>query len=263
MALHERFGVAMDTDRMVAQFMDMVRIDSESGNEARFLEWLVPALDEVGATAGFDTYGNLIATLPALNSGAPPVLLSCHGDTVRPGVGITPVLQDGVIRSGGDTILGADDKAGIAEMLEALRVAPGAAAGRDRDLAPGGSGPPGREAAGLRPPHRPARVPARQRHARHHRRGRALVRRDRRRRPGQGRPRRHGTGEGHQRDPGRRQGDRGAHARPAGRRDHRECRHHRRRHDPERRAGHLHLRRGMPQPDARREPWRWPTRWCR
>ncbi len=43
---------------------------------------------------------------------------------MRPGVGITPVLKDGVIRSGGDTILGADDKAGIAEMLEALRVAP-------------------------------------------------------------------------------------------------------------------------------------------
>jgi tripeptide aminopeptidase len=114
----------MDTDRMVAQFMDMVRIESESGNEARFLEWLIPTLDEVGATAELDTYGNLIAKLPALNSGAAPVLLSCHGDTVRPGVGITPVLKDGVIRSGGDTILGADDKAGIAEMLEALRVAP-------------------------------------------------------------------------------------------------------------------------------------------
>ena len=124
MALQERFGVAMDTDRMVDQFMDMVRIDSESGNEARFLEWLIPTLDEVGATAELDTYGNLIARLPALNSGAAPVLLSCHGDTVRPGVGITPVLKDGVIRSGGDTILGADDKAGIAEMLEALRVAP-------------------------------------------------------------------------------------------------------------------------------------------
>ena len=124
MSIQERFGVAMDTDRMVAQFMDMVRIDSESGNEGRFLEWLIPTLDEVGATAGLDTYGNLIAHLPALNSGAGPVLLSCHGDTVRPGVGITPVLKDGVIRSGGDTILGADDKAGIAEMLEALRVAP-------------------------------------------------------------------------------------------------------------------------------------------
>jgi tripeptide aminopeptidase len=124
MALQERFGVVMDTDRMVAQFMEMVRIDSESGNEARFLEWLIPKLDEAGATSTLDTYGNLIARLPALNSGASPVLLSCHGDTVRPGVGITPVLKDGVIRSGGDTILGADDKAGIAEMIEALRVAP-------------------------------------------------------------------------------------------------------------------------------------------
>ena len=124
MALQERFGVVMDTDRMVAQFMEMVRIDSESGNEARFLEWLIPKLDEAGATSVLDTYGNLIARLPALNSGASPVLLSCHGDTVRPGVGITPVLKDGVIRSGGDTILGADDKAGIAEMIEALRVAP-------------------------------------------------------------------------------------------------------------------------------------------
>jgi tripeptide aminopeptidase len=42
---------------------------------------------------------------------------------VKPGKGIKPVLKDGVIRSQGDTILGADDKAGIAEMLEALRIA--------------------------------------------------------------------------------------------------------------------------------------------
>jgi tripeptide aminopeptidase len=34
------------------------------------------------------------------------------------------VLEDGTIRSKGDTILGADDKAGIAEVFEALQVAP-------------------------------------------------------------------------------------------------------------------------------------------
>ena len=39
-------------------------------------------------------------------------------------MGIKPVLENGVVRSGGDTILGADDKAGIAEVLEALRTAP-------------------------------------------------------------------------------------------------------------------------------------------
>jgi len=124
MTLHERFGVSMDTERMVAQFMEMVQIDSESGNEARFMAWLLPRLEEVGATAQLDTYGNLVARIPGKGSDAEPVLLSCHGDTVKPGVGIVPVLLDGVIRSKGETILGADDKAGIAEMLEALRVAP-------------------------------------------------------------------------------------------------------------------------------------------
>ena len=124
MAVRERFGVAMDTERMVAQFMDMVRIDSESGDEARFMAWLAPRFEELGARAAPDAYGNLIAALPAQGSRADPILLSCHGDTVKPGKGIEPVLQNGIIRSAGNTILGADDKAGIAEMLEALRIAP-------------------------------------------------------------------------------------------------------------------------------------------
>jgi tripeptide aminopeptidase len=123
-ALSERFGTSMDSDRLVAQFMEMVAVDSESGDEARFMAWLLPRLGEVGASARLDAYGNVVATLPAKHSAAEPILLSCHGDTVKPGKGIRPVLEHGVIRSGGDTILGSDDKAGIAEMLEALRVAP-------------------------------------------------------------------------------------------------------------------------------------------
>jgi tripeptide aminopeptidase len=42
---------------------------------------------------------------------------------VKPGRGIEPILVDSFIRSKGDTILGGDDKAGIAEILEALRSA--------------------------------------------------------------------------------------------------------------------------------------------
>ncbi|HEY3381148.1 MAG TPA: M20/M25/M40 family metallo-hydrolase [Vicinamibacterales bacterium] len=124
MALQDRFGTSMDTERMVAQFMDMVRVDSESGDESRFMAWLLPRLEEIGARAHLDAYGNLIAKLQARKSEADPILLSCHGDTVKPGKGIEPVLSDGVIRSSGQTILGSDDKAGIAEMLEALRIAP-------------------------------------------------------------------------------------------------------------------------------------------
>ncbi|MCG6963633.1 MAG: M20/M25/M40 family metallo-hydrolase [Acidobacteria bacterium] len=112
------------SQRMIEQFMEMVTIDSESGNEARFIGYLKGQLEHLGAEAQTDAYGNLIAKLPAKNSSVTePILLSCHADTVRPGVGIEPVLADGVIRSKGDTILGADDKAGIAEMLEALRTA--------------------------------------------------------------------------------------------------------------------------------------------
>jgi tripeptide aminopeptidase len=114
------------TSRMVREFMEMVRIDSESGDEARMMAWLLAALRDLGAEADLDAYGNLIARLPAKGcEGRAPVLLSCHADTVKPGVGIEPVLgADGVIRSAGETILGADDKAGIAEVLEVLRTAP-------------------------------------------------------------------------------------------------------------------------------------------
>ncbi|MCK5739543.1 M20/M25/M40 family metallo-hydrolase [bacterium] len=112
------------TDRMVTQFMEMVQIPSESGNEAAFIDYLLQEFQTLGGTAEKDSYGNLIAKFPAKGCDTKtPILLSCHADTVQPGVGIKPVLADGVIRSAGDTILGADDKAGIAELLEALRTA--------------------------------------------------------------------------------------------------------------------------------------------
>jgi len=112
------------SERMVKQFMDMVKIDSESGNEEKMIDYLIEEFTKIGAKAEKDDYGNLIAKMDARGcSGKDPILLSCHADTVLPGIGIEPILKDGVIRSKGDTILGADDKAGISEMLEALRVA--------------------------------------------------------------------------------------------------------------------------------------------
>jgi tripeptide aminopeptidase len=89
------------------------------------MSYLLEKVTALGGDAALDDYGNLVATFEAVGcEGVEPILLSCHGDTVKPGVGIEPVLADGVIRSAGPTILGADDKAGIAEVLEALQVAP-------------------------------------------------------------------------------------------------------------------------------------------
>lgn len=112
------------SERMIQQFIEMVQIDSESGNEADMIDYLISEFEKIGAEAQKDTYGNLIAKIPAKGSATTePILLSCHADTVKPGVGIEPIIENGIIRSKGNTILGADDKAGISEMLEALRIA--------------------------------------------------------------------------------------------------------------------------------------------
>ena len=112
------------SDRMVEHFMEMVKIDSESGNEENFINYLKAQFEDLGGEAVKDSYGNLVAKFPARNCDkTEPILFSCHADTVKPGVGIEPVIKDGVIRSSGDTILAADDKAGIAELFEALRTA--------------------------------------------------------------------------------------------------------------------------------------------
>ncbi len=107
---------------MVNAFLDMVRIGSESGEEKAFLEFLSDLFSrELQAQCSFDSFGNLFARVRAKNCSARyPILLSCHGDTVKPGKNIDPVLENGVIRSRGDTVLGGDDKAGIAELYEAI-----------------------------------------------------------------------------------------------------------------------------------------------
>jgi tripeptide aminopeptidase len=106
-------------------FCDFVRIDSESGNEAPFIDYLKDLFhSQLQAQCVLDDYGNLIARVPAKDSsGAEPLLLAAHADTVKPGIGIQPVVENGVIHSAGETILGADDKAGVAEIFEAVKTA--------------------------------------------------------------------------------------------------------------------------------------------
>ena len=112
------------SERMIEHFMEMVKIDSESGNEENFINYLKTEFEKLGGEAVKDSYGNLVVKFPAKNSDiTEPILFSCHADTVKPGIGIEPVIEDGVIKSKGNTILAADDKAGIAELFEALRTA--------------------------------------------------------------------------------------------------------------------------------------------
>ena len=112
----------INRDRLVNTFMDIVRIDSVSGEEDEIAEDLTQRLESLGLSVEVDGYGNLIANPPDFdpNKGQSPLLLSVHMDTVDPGRGIQPRVEDDVIRSDGTTIVGGDAKAGVAAVLEAI-----------------------------------------------------------------------------------------------------------------------------------------------
>lgn len=119
--------------RIIEQFMELVRVDSETGHEEQIAKVLKETFAALGLQVEEDDSrersgcgsGNLLFTLAATpgKERAPTVFFTCHMDTVVPGKGIKPRLDDdGYIRSDGTTVLGSDDKAGIAAMLETVRV---------------------------------------------------------------------------------------------------------------------------------------------
>ncbi|WP_311078617.1 tripeptidase T [Paenibacillus polymyxa] len=119
-------------DRIVQEFMELVQVDSETKNEQEISRVLKEKFNALGLEVMEDDSrertghgsGNLIVTWKAEGvEQAPKLFFTCHMDTVTPGKGIKPQLgEDGWIRSDGSTILGSDDKAGIAALFEAIRV---------------------------------------------------------------------------------------------------------------------------------------------
>ncbi len=117
---------AVDQERLTRQFLQFVRVDSPVFAEAPFLEVLGEELTKLGLRwendrTGKNGAGNLLTVLPGTAPGIPSVLLCMHTDTVEPGRGIKPRVENGEIRSDGTTILGADNKAAIVSTLEAIR----------------------------------------------------------------------------------------------------------------------------------------------
>ena len=115
----------VNRQRLVDCFIDLVRIDSPSFHEHQIAARLEDDLTRLGLTVtndqtGPDGVGNIIAKLDGEVGQA--VALSAHLDTVEPGRGVDPQIAHGVIRSDGSTVLGADCKAGIAAILESLRL---------------------------------------------------------------------------------------------------------------------------------------------
>ncbi len=117
----------MESKCIVEYFIDLIRIDSESKNEKEVAVRIADDLIGMGAEVHFDSahdhtggnVGNLYARFKG-DIEKDPILFCAHMDTVKPGNGITPVLERGMIHTDGTTILGSDDKSGIAQIVCAI-----------------------------------------------------------------------------------------------------------------------------------------------
>lgn len=122
--------ITVNKERLVNEFLELVQIDSETKNEAtiakvlkkKFLDLGLEVIEDDSKELTGHGAGNLICNLQGTVGGMDTIYFTSHMDTVVPGNGIKPSIKDGYIISDGTTILGADDKAGIAAILEAIRL---------------------------------------------------------------------------------------------------------------------------------------------
>jgi tripeptide aminopeptidase len=106
------------------RFVRLCEIRSPSGEERAIADALIDELQAVGLQVREDDAagpaeagaGNLLAWLPGRSDRS--VMFSAHLDTVPHEGRVEVVLEDGVYRSAGETILGADNKAALAVLLE-------------------------------------------------------------------------------------------------------------------------------------------------
>ncbi|MBP7018169.1 M20/M25/M40 family metallo-hydrolase [Candidatus Saccharibacteria bacterium] len=95
-------------------FVALLEIDSPSGEEKEVSDFVMAYLQNLGLNPVQDKHNMVYCRI---GSGEEPVIFCNHLDTVEPGRNIQVVIEDGVIRSAGETILGADNKAGLATIL--------------------------------------------------------------------------------------------------------------------------------------------------
>ena len=114
----------MSQHRLINLFLDIAKINALSGNEKPVSEFIKFFLKNLGLNVIEDNSsrytnsnsGNLICRI---GDGGEFVLLS-HMDTARPTENIKPILEKDRITSSGDTVLGVDNRAGIAALLYTL-----------------------------------------------------------------------------------------------------------------------------------------------
>jgi len=121
-------AMTIDREHLAATFTLLCETDSPSGKEKKIASLLKEIFlklgadeileDDTGHVTGSDT-GNLFIRFNGTGNGK-GIFLNCHMDTVEPATGVRVVRKEDTFFSAGDTILGSDDKSGIAAIIEAV-----------------------------------------------------------------------------------------------------------------------------------------------
>jgi tripeptide aminopeptidase len=114
---------------VVDLFLELAALPSPPGDERAVADVVTRYLRDLGLSVEEDdagekvgsTMGNLFCRVEPNGGGGTPIFLCAHLDTVPPEGAIEPVIEDGVVRNAGGTILGADNKSAVAAMLEGTR----------------------------------------------------------------------------------------------------------------------------------------------
>src|SRR3989454_7178403 len=113
---------------VVDLFTELAALPSPPGEERAVADVVIGYLHDLGLSVDEDdagpkvgsNIGNVYCRLEATDGGN-PIFLCAHLDTVPPEGPIEPVIEDGIVRNAAGTILGGDNKAAVAAMLEGAR----------------------------------------------------------------------------------------------------------------------------------------------
>jgi tripeptide aminopeptidase len=117
------------TSPLLDLFLELCAIPSPPGDERAVVDRVEANLTELGLDWDEDdagskigsNAGNIYCRLPGADGEGIPIFLCAHTDTVPLDGSLEPVVEGGIVRNAGGTILGSDDKAAVAVMLEAVR----------------------------------------------------------------------------------------------------------------------------------------------
>lgn len=118
----------INAERVKHTFIELLKINSPSREERGVADYVIARLNSMGLEVMEDdagekiggNAGNVIALLPGTVPNATPIFLSAHMDTVEPTDKLNLIIENDTVKTDGSTILGGDDKAGIAAILEGL-----------------------------------------------------------------------------------------------------------------------------------------------